>query len=284
MSSEHTDTIAQAAVSGGIVAALDGAWSQLPPGLDGNIIFVEGGLPAYNSNVTVFPDGSIDIGGNVLISGDLNVLGNLDGTPDLTASGFVVGPASAGDSALALFDGVTGKLIKELPTGAEGLVLGVVGGEPAWTAVSGAGGGSGISGPGSSTDNAVVRWDGSTAMVTQDSLVIVDDSGSMNLPAGLTHNVTQGSGDSTVNIQNSDWLVRVDTQGQAVTVNMPPSPVNGQIHTIKDGNGNANNNNITVTAAAGQLIDPSSPTLVMNLAYQSVELMWVADPGVWHII
>lgn len=378
LSAEHTDTIAQAAVSGGLVAALDGAWSQLPPGADASIIFVEGGLPAYNSNFHLLPDGSVDIGGSTLISGDLSVLGNFDGTPDLNASGFVVGPASATDNAIGLYDGTTGKLIKDseifssdgrtlqasgliieelittsglivtdaaqlppfntlvvkatgtsslgtvisgvwqadtigslyggtaqtgyltgdilyssaqdtlnrLAIGASGEVLTVLGGIPSWQpAATGGGGGAGdISGPGSSTDNALTRWNGTAGDTIQDSLIIVNDSGTINLPAGVSQNITQASGNSSVSVLNTDWLVRVDTQGQAVVVTLPPSPVDGQVHNIKDGNGNAANNNITVSANTGQLIDPSTTSLTMNLDYQSVELMWVADPGVWHII
>jgi hypothetical protein len=34
------------------------------------------------------------------------------GAPDLSASGFVVGPASAADNRVAIFDGTTGKLLK----------------------------------------------------------------------------------------------------------------------------------------------------------------------------
>lgn len=37
--------------------------------------------------------------------------------------------------------------------------------------------GSGVTGPASSTDNAVVRWDGTTGTITQNSAFVVDDSG-----------------------------------------------------------------------------------------------------------
>lgn len=42
--------------------------------------------------------------------------------------------------------------------------------------------GSGTTGPGSSTDNAIVRWDGTTGSIVQDSLVTIDDTGNMTIP------------------------------------------------------------------------------------------------------
>jgi hypothetical protein len=41
----------------------------------------------------------------------------------------------------------------------------------------------------SSTNNAVVRWDGATGDLVQDSLMILSDTGSPNIPAGQTYNV-----------------------------------------------------------------------------------------------
>src|SRR5690606_32528840 len=45
---------------------------------------------------------------------------------------------------------------------------------PTWQTVSGSGG---ISGPGSSTDNAITRWDGTGGIAVQNSTLLVDDSG-----------------------------------------------------------------------------------------------------------
>lgn len=226
----------------------------------------------------------------VSISGletDIGVL-TTDLYPIITSGdgfGDVFGPSSATDNSLAVFDGATGKLIKEVTIGSNNLVLTASGGEVVWAAAQGGGGGGGsISGPGSSTDNAIVRWNGVAGNTIQDSSVTVSDSGIISLPAGVVQSITNASGTSIFNVQNSDWLVRVDSQGQAVTVNMPPAPVNGQVHNIKDGNGLANINNITITPNTGQIIDAGASTLVLNLAYQSVELIWVEDPGVWHII
>lgn len=48
------------------------------------------------------------------------------------------------------------------------------GASPTWQTVSGSGG---ISGPGSSTDNAIVRWDGTGGTTVQNSVVTVSDTG-----------------------------------------------------------------------------------------------------------
>jgi hypothetical protein len=48
-----------------------------------------------------------------------------------------------------------------------------------------------LSGPGSSTDNAVVRWDGTSGTTTQNSSVTIDDSGNVTT-AGRIHSTTTG--------------------------------------------------------------------------------------------
>jgi hypothetical protein len=48
-----------------------------------------------------------------------------------------------------------------------------------------------LSGPGSSTDNAVVRWDGTSGAATQNSSVTIDDSGNVTT-AGRIHSITTG--------------------------------------------------------------------------------------------
>jgi len=44
-------------------------------------------------------------------------------------------------------------------------------------------------GPDSSTDNAVVRWDGNDGRKLQNSLALIDDAGSVNIPAGQTYRI-----------------------------------------------------------------------------------------------
>lgn len=72
-----------------------------------------------------------------------------------------------------------------------------------------AGGGAGdVVGPASATDNAVVRFDETTGKLLQDSLVTVDNSGSVNIPSGQTYKVNgvsiQGSGSART---PASWIV-----------------------------------------------------------------------------
>jgi hypothetical protein len=158
-------------------------------------------------------------------------------------AGDVTGPASSTDNAPAIFDGVTGKLIKEpnaavdfraqavtnvgtvdgRDVSADGVVLdahvasvtnphsvtaaqvgaavaqwnadklqgrdvGAAAPSPsdvltwsgsAWAPAAPSGG---VTGPGSSTDNALARWDGAGGGQIQDSGVIVDDSDNLTIP------------------------------------------------------------------------------------------------------
>jgi hypothetical protein len=46
-----------------------------------------------------------------------------------------------------------------------------------------------VVGPASSTNNAVTRFDGETGKLVQDSLVTIDDTGSINIPTGETYDI-----------------------------------------------------------------------------------------------
>lgn len=46
--------------------------------------------------------------------------------------------------------------------------------------------GSGVTGPGASTDNAVVRWDGATGIVIKNSVVLIGDTGAVTGVTTLT--------------------------------------------------------------------------------------------------
>lgn len=74
-----------------------------------------------------------------------------------------------------LFVGDASNIPAQLAPGTSGYVLTSVSGTPTWAPASGGGGG--IAGPGTSTDMAVVRWDGVLGTVVSDSVVIIDDTG-----------------------------------------------------------------------------------------------------------
>lgn len=46
-----------------------------------------------------------------------------------------------------------------------------------------------VDGPGSSTDNAIARYHETTGHVIQDSLITIDDTGTINIPSGQTYNI-----------------------------------------------------------------------------------------------
>lgn len=86
--------------------------------------------------------------------------GNITGVGTLntrTIANWVDGPASVTDSRVAVFDGTTGKLLKEGTQLAANLV----------------------SGPASATDNAVARFDATTGKLIQNSVAIISDAGAV---------------------------------------------------------------------------------------------------------
>ncbi len=78
------------------------------------------------------------------------------------------------------------------------------------------GGGGGISGPGSSTDNAIVRWDSGTGTVVQNSTVIVSDTGSISGVENITSLTGAGLRTGTANT-NTLLLQAYNTGGAAYT-------------------------------------------------------------------
>ena len=72
-----------------------------------------------------------------------------------------------------------GTNLVRLGVGTDGQFLKLVSGLPAWATAAGGGN---VSGGGSSTDNALARWDGATGTLLQDSLVIVSDLGYLTAP------------------------------------------------------------------------------------------------------
>ena len=78
--------------------------------------------------------------------------------------------------------------LDKLPIGTDGQVLTVSSGLPSWQ--DNAGGD--VSGPASSTDNAVTRWDGVSGELIQDSNSILTDAGQYQSVSGSTSNPTYG--------------------------------------------------------------------------------------------
>lgn len=92
------------------------------------------------------------------------------------------------------------------------------------------GGGSGISGPGSSTDNAIPRWDGTGGATLQNSSVIISDAGDLGIsttsPAAKLH-VRKGAG-AGGDVADSNAIVQYDSDANTTNFwfNVPSAGIN----------------------------------------------------------
>lgn len=136
-------------------------------------------------------------------------------------------------ASLAQYDvilGASSTAFTRLPIGSNGAVLSVVGGQPAWSTAAGTGD---FTGPGSSTDNAIVRFDGTTGKLAQNSVVTVDDLG---VVAGASlsgaSNTFSSIGYASLNLGNS--IVNADIAALAAIayakLNLTGSIVNADVN------------------------------------------------------
>lgn len=117
-----------------------------------------------------FSSGTTYNGSNgITIEVDTSVIATLTGTQTLTDK-TLTAPNLTGDLQIDGVSGGTGQTI--VSDGAGGL---------AWGA--GGGGGGSFNGPGTSTDNAILRYDGTTGDLAQDSQVTISDTGAITAPA-----------------------------------------------------------------------------------------------------
>mgnify|MGYP003133116592 CR=1 FL=1 len=99
----------------------------------------------------------------------------------LTNAGLAVGSDATGD---VYYRDANGFLAR-LAIGSDGQVLTSTGTVPNWEAAGGGSGGD-FSGPGSSTDNAVLKFDGTGGKTGQNSGIIIDDSNNITGAANVT--------------------------------------------------------------------------------------------------
>ena len=131
-----------------------------------------------STGTTIEANGDIDTDGTVTATA---FIGDGSGLTGVSGAGDVSGPASSTDNALARFDSTTGKIIQNsgatLDDSGNLTATAFIGDGSGLTGVSGAGD---VSGPASSTDNALPRFDSTTGKVLQASSVIVDDSANVS--------------------------------------------------------------------------------------------------------
>lgn len=165
------------------------------------------------------------------------------------ASGDVAGPASATDSALAAFDGTTGKLIKSANLTANNVILGNGTGAPLLVA------------PG--TSGNVLSSNGTTWT-------------SAALPAGgLTYIFT------TTPVTATDKQgVLTSTAGGSFTVTLPATPSTGAQVVVADAGNNWGVNNLTV-ARNGSTIVGLAENLVCDITGASVQFVY--DGTTWEV-
>lgn len=134
----------------------------------------------------------------------------------------------------------------------------------------GGGGGSGdVSGPGSSTDNALVRFDGTAGKTLQNSDAILDDNGKLT----ITQRIITGVNRETLSADKT--LVATDVQshyldpnGSDRDVNLYSSPSTGDYHVIKN-IGSANT--LTVKNSGGTTLTVLSISIAAGFEYDGTD-------------
>lgn len=95
----------------------------------------------------------------------------------------------------------------------------------------------------SSTDNALVRWDGLTGGIVQDSGVILNDSNQISSATTLSYSSEYDNGTVNTSPYTIDWnngQKQVITLGASITIQWtnPPGPCNVILRVVQDGVGN----------------------------------------------
>jgi len=346
LSTTHGDTVPATPGVGNIIISATGAWKSVAPGSELDHLVIVAGIPTWsaqagsglgdvtgpgssvdnsiarfdgtsgkmiqNSQVLIDDAGNVSINGNTLVSGDLTVLGNITGL-DLAASGFVVGPASSTNDAIALYDGVTGELIKDstitATAGGSGLVLPgdlTVNGDTTLTDVFATNlnvsNNTTISGNLTVLGDTTVQDLGLTGTVGDilyasgtdafGNLGIGSDGEILTvvggLPAWAVASGGAGAGGvvpttlettATITITDSDFLVALSG---TTTVNLPATPSDGQRHIIKDSLGTAGSVNITINGNGSPIDNISSTSLINN--YEAKTVIYMGALGQWQLV
>lgn len=148
--------------------------------------------------------------------------------------------------------------LSKLPIGTNGQVLTVSAGNVSWA--TGGGGGSGdVVGPASSTDNAVVRFDGITGKLVQDSAVTIADT-TGDITAGKYNTVAiSGSATPTLAVTGTSSISGTNTGDQNLFSTIV---VAGQSDVVADSTGDS----LTLVAGANITITTNPTTDTITIA------------------
>jgi hypothetical protein len=159
-------------------------WVELPPGTSGQVLQTNGTAanPSWVTPTGGTTDHSALTNLSWTASGHTGTAGSLATFDGATAAALLTGVAQGdviyfnGTVWVRLAPGTSGQFLQTQGAGAN----------PQWATPAGSGD---VSGPGSSTDNALVRWDLTTGTLIQDSNVILSDTGDMTFAGGTTLSV-----------------------------------------------------------------------------------------------